>query len=288
MSIFASSLLVNDALGRIDRLYGSKQIWTSNNNLQRLILRHKSDCLAIAKTLNSRELFGESAHFVGPVNDFLRKNGFGEIQLEDLGFGPDMAYVASIMRLMGQWLSWGLKGYQLPGSQKPAFRLFPHSGLAHFVWHGQRLVRIQTNADFDMWLSEEVQPAQNFAMIDDWIHTIAGAVAIKGNGAVLPFVKIDMAKIDIRDLIGMSSRDTVIQQVLAAAKFKLTNNEVSFEMAVAVGAKRLSIEIQRPERDDFVVKDFLNFALVRRQRPLMPLAVGRVPASEFSATSDIE
>jgi len=286
MNGFASTLVVNNALERIGVLFGTDLAWDPTNPFQQLVLRHAPDASVIARTLGAEQLFGVASHECEMVNQFLRKNGFGSIQLKDYGSGRDMAYVASIIKLLGDWCVRGKKGYALPISRVPAFRLDATSGLSHYMSKGQRLVRIPTNSKFDMWVSQTCDAA-GFDQIDFWIDLISNAKNVSGNGAVLPFVDIKQAKVDIKDLIGMRAGNVIIQQALAAANFKLTNIGVSFEMAVAMSALRMAMDLESPEAGDFVVGRSLNFALVRRQEPLMPLAVGLVSSDEFSHTSDI-
>jgi len=286
MKNFASSMVVNNALGRIGALFGSQLVWEPTKPFQELILRHAPNASVIARTLSEEQLFGVASHECETVNRFLRENGFGSIQLQNYGSGRDMAYVASIIKLLGDWLVRGKKGYKLPIAKVPAFRLDATCGLRHFVSNGQRLVMIPTGSRFDMWVSQTCDAA-GFDQIDFWIDLISKMKSVPGNGAVLPFVDIKQAKVDIKDLIGMRAGNVIIQQALAAANFKLTNIGVSFEMAVAMSALRMAMDMEEPEDGDFVVGRSLNFALVRRQNPLMPLAVGSVSSDEYSHTSDI-
>ncbi len=201
MNSFASSLLVNNALERIGVLFGSDLAWEPTKPLQQLVLRHAPDASVIARTLSAEQLFGVASHECETVNSFLRKNGFGSIQLQDYGCGRDMAYVASIIKLLGDWLVRGKKGYKLPIVKVPAFRLDASCGLSHYMSNGQRLVRIPTSSRFDMWVSQTCDAA-GFDQIDLWIDLISKAKNVSGNGAVLPFVDIKQAKVDIKDLIG--------------------------------------------------------------------------------------
>jgi hypothetical protein len=279
-------VVVNNALDRIGVLFGSQLVWEPTKPFQELILRHTPNASVIARTLSAEQLFGVASHECEFVNRFLREKGFGSIQLQDYGSGRDKAYVASIIKLLGDWLVMGEKGFKLPVVKVPAFRLDASCGLSHYISKGQRLVRIPTTSRFDMWVSQTCDAA-SFDQIDFWIDLISNSKNAVGNGAVLPFVDIKQAKVDIKDLIGMRAGNVIIQQALAAANFKLTNTGVSFEMAVAMSGLRYATDLEEPKAGDFVVGRSLNFALVRRQEPLMPLAVGSVSSDEYSHTSDI-
>lgn len=289
MAKFGSSVVVTHALDQIGKLFKQDLEWQASGEFQSLVLSHLVASREVGQTLTKEQILGMSAHSCGPVNAFLASNGFESIQLADLGSGPHMAYVASIMKLLGNWLDYGNTGYVLPGSKKPAFRFSPSKNLFHYVSKsGQHMVCVQTDSEFDMWLVNDMNSEGNgFDMIAKWQTLLAGAKMTTGNGAVLPFVAIEQAKVDIKDLAGMRAGQVVIQEALAAANFKLTPMFIKFEMAVALSAKTMSLDIESPEPGDFVVGDHLNFALTRRGLLSMPLAVGQVPASEFSKTKEV-
>lgn len=289
MAKFGSSVVVAHALDQIEKLFGADLNWVGSNSFQKLVLSHLVASREAGKTLTKEQLFGVASHSCQPVNEFLVSNGFESIQLADLGTGLHMAYVASIMKLLGNWLNPGNTGYVLPGSKKPAFRFAPSGGLHHFVSKsGQHMVCVQTDSGLDMWLVNGIKSEGNgFDMISKWQELISGSKMVIRNGAVLPFVAIEQAKVDIKDLAGMRAGQVVIQEALAAANFKLTPMYVKFEMAVAMSAKTLSYDMDTPEDGDFVVGDHLNFAITPRGVFDMPLAVGQVPSSEFSNTKEI-
>lgn len=289
MAKFGSTVVVAHALDEIGKLFGAELNWVGGNSFQKHVLSHLAASRDAGKALIKEQLFGMASHSCRPVNEFLVSNGFESIQLTDLGSGQHMAYVASIMKLLGNWLNPGNSGYVLPHSKKPAFRFAPSGGLHHFVSKsGQPMVCIQTDSRFDMWLVNDMDTQGNgFDMIEKWQELISGSEMVIRNGAVLPFVGIEQAKVDIKDLAGMRAGQVVIQEALAAANFKLTPIYVKFEMAVALSAKTLSLDNDSPEDGDFVVGDHLNFAITPRGVFDIPLAVGQVPASEFSDTKEV-
>lgn len=283
MADFASSVVVNHALYvAMSEAFGTVE-WEPNNDFQRMMIRHGSDSLLTALQLTSDQLFSKAAHDAETVNLFLRENEFA-LQLQDLGSGPKMAYVASILKLMGKFFERGLIGYHLPKAGKPAFRLGKSAGITHFDAKGKWLVRIPTNGGFDFWLTSP-NHAHGFSMIDDWISMLRMIKLKNGRGVILPMATIGETLVDISGLVGMRSGDIILQQALAAAKFALTPEMVRFEMAAAMSAKRgMAIEM-RPLTDDYVADHALYFALaIRDMNPLMPLAVGMVDMDEFSKT----
>ncbi|KKT72265.1 MAG: hypothetical protein UW68_C0042G0003 [Candidatus Collierbacteria bacterium GW2011_GWB1_44_6] len=281
MADFASSVVVNAALDGIDEVFGTKVIWKPENLFQSLIIEHAAEARTIGSTLSVEQLIKKAAHDAETVNRFLRLNGFEEVQLQDMGSGPNMAYAAAVMKLLGRFSSPGRTGYHLPETRSPAFRL-DKAVLQHFQNISTEAIRISTLGGFDLWVANSTVIRSGFLMLDDWIEIIRTARAVPGNGGVLPLVKIDTVPVDISKLIGMTDGNlVVIQQAIAAARFKLTNFEVSFEMAAAVSAKRMGIDMNSIEDGDFVVKGPLYFALVKRQTPLMPLAAGIVQPGEF-------
>lgn len=283
MADFASSVVVNHALYvAMSQAFGTVE-WEPNNDFQRMMIRHSSNSLYVSSQLTSDQLFSKAAHDAETVNRFLRENEFA-LQLEDLGSGPKMAYVASILKLLGKFYERGLTGYHLPKANRPAFRLGTVAGTKHFDAEGKWLVRIPTNGDFDFWLTSP-NHAHGFGMIDDWISMLRVAKLKSGSGVILPMATISETSVDISGLVGMRSDDIILQQALAAAKFALTPGFVKFEMAAAMSAKRsMAIEMQ-PLTDDYVADHPLYFALgIRNLNPLMPLAVGMVDMDEFSRT----
>lgn len=289
MAKFGSTVVITNALDQIGNCSGEDLEWQASGEFQSLVLSHLVASREAGQTLTKEQILGMSAHSCGPVNAFLALNGFESIQLADLGSGPHMAYAASIMKLLGNWLDYGNTGYALLVPKNQPFVFRPSKNLFHYVSEsGQRMVCVQTDSGFDMWLVNDMKSAGNgFDMIAKWQTLLAGAKITTGNGAVLPFVAIEQAKGDIKDLAGMRAGQVVIQEALAAANFKLTPMFIKFEMAVALSAKSMSLDMESPEPDDFVVGDHLNFALTRRGILSMPLAVGQVPASEFSKTKEV-
>src|SRR3990167_689581 len=113
MADFASSVVVNHALYvAMSRAFGTVD-WKPSNDFQRMVVRHSLDSLLVALQITSDQLFSKAAHDAETVNRFLRENEFA-LQLQDMGSGPKMAYVASILKLLGKFYERGLTGYHLP------------------------------------------------------------------------------------------------------------------------------------------------------------------------------
>ncbi|HBC44967.1 MAG: hypothetical protein UX08_C0013G0019 [Candidatus Collierbacteria bacterium GW2011_GWB1_45_35] len=283
MADFASSVVVNHALYvAMSRAFGTVD-WKPSNDFQRMVVRHSLDSLLVALQITSDQLFSKAAHDAETVNRFLRENEFA-LQLQDMGSGPKMAYVASILKLLGKFYERGLTGYHLPKAERPAFRLGNGAGTTHFDAESKWLVRIPTDGGFDFWLTSP-NHTHGFSMIDDWISMLRVAKLKSGSGVILPMVTIAETSVDISRLVGMTSGEIILQQALAAAKFALTPEFVKFEMAAAMSAKRGWAFEMRPLTDDYVADHALYFALaLRDMSPLMPLAVGMVDMDEFSRT----
>lgn len=258
--------------------------WQPRNPFQSFVVHNKDQTLDLAGTLSADQLFGVASNICEEVNKVLREHGFPSVQLTDQG-SIKMLYVASILKVLGDFLTTGETEYHLKSINKPAFRLPGEAaGIMHFNYGGKRVVVIPTKSNFSLVVTEPTG-VTGFDMLDDWdhiLHAIRGN-KVDGNGVVLPMAKIEETKVDVSPLVGMSNPDPewTITQALMAAKFSLTPQSVKFEAAFSAAMRKSFSEGNHPEAGDYVADHPLYFALVRSGHYL-PLAAGLVDASDLS------
>lgn len=288
MATFGTVIPMADALWNApEKHMGHKINWqaTRGNAMQEMVLATKVDALAMAGELSPEQLMSMAADDAQTVNTFLANNGFGDIQLADVG-RDGMLYAASILKLLGEFYEYGMGDYFLENIARRGFRLSKKAKVAHFDYQGLHVVEVPTRANFSLLVSAPHGQTDFVSMQQNWMRVTRGMKAVRGNGVVLPMAVIDSAKIDVTPMKGMIGIESLnywmIQEALMAAKFALSMRAVKFEAAFAYSAKSFGISrINEPEKGDYIADDDLFFALARRGR-LLPLAVGHVPADELS------
>lgn len=262
---------------------GAEMNWEARNGLQRLLVSKKSQALALAETLAPDELLGVASNVCEEVNRVLREKGFPSVQLTDQG-SIKMLYVASVFKILGNFLFPGQTDFHLSKIKKPAFRLSKDAQVKHFEYAGGRVVAVPTDNNFSLLVTNPTG-ATGFDMLADWEDILRRIVGkeIKANGVVLPMAMVDETDIDVSGLVGMSSSgpDWTISQAKMAAKFSLTPVSVKFEAAFSAAMRKGFSTGNEPEPGDYVADHPLYFALVRKGH-FLPLAAGLVDPADLS------
>lgn len=285
MTDFATLIPVSHALWPVTgKKLGCEMAWQPRNPFQNFVVQKKDQALSLASTLTLEQLFGVVSNKCEEVNRVLREQGFPSVQLTDEGTFKRL-YMASIFKIVGEFLTRGVTDYNLESIRKPGFRLACEAGIKHFQFGNKKVVVIPTRSDFSLLVTEPTG-VTGFNMLNDWediLHRMRGN-KIDGNGVILPMAAIDETTIDVSQLVGLSNPDPdwTITQALMAAKFSLTPLSVKFEAAFSAAARKSFSMGNYPEPGDYVADHPLYFSLVRHGH-FMPLAAGVVDAQDLSS-----
>ncbi len=279
MTTFYTTIPVSHALWPVAAEFvGNEMTWRPQrgNFQQELIYTYKEESLRLANLLTRRELVAMAADNCDAINQFLKNLGFN-ISLDDQGNGLGYLYAASVMKLFGEWLFPGVKGYFLPLLGRPGFRL-PATGLGFYEYKGRTVVEIPTSRRGMSVLVSEPSCVGGPSQAEDWLFTSLGKKKSKGNGIILPAITVTEINVDLSKLQGMKTEDSWrVVQALMAFKFALNQRHVSLEAAFAYSAAKGIVfeDPKLPEDGDYIADHPLNFALVMQGHAL-PLAVGLV------------